>query len=312
MKIDRLLAMTILLLNRRKLTARELAEYFEVSVRTIYRDADTLNRAGIPVISFQGYEGGFCIPDNYKLSRQLLTFEDMLSLLTTLNGVNASLQNVDLDRAIEKITALIPADKEEAYRRHTDSFVIDIAPWGTTTHRQEVLTQVHKSVQDSSLLHFEYTGSQGKQSKRLVEPHTLVFKNYNWYLLAYCRLREAIRVFRLSRIRNIRVSPEHFVRRPVAPGYYFQPQNDSRPLVELILKFYAQARIRVEEIFDHQHLKYNDDGSITANISVPEDEWIISFILGFGDAVELLSPPAWRHSLNEKINTLQKIYSNLT
>ncbi len=115
MKIDRLLSMTILLLNRRKMTAPDLADYFEVSVRTVYRDVETLNRSGIPVVSFQGQGGGLCIPDHYKLSRQLLTFSDMVSILTTLKGVNQTMNNREITRAIEKITALIPPEKEAQY-----------------------------------------------------------------------------------------------------------------------------------------------------------------------------------------------------
>jgi predicted DNA-binding transcriptional regulator YafY len=312
MKIERLLAITVMLLNRRKATANELADHFEVSARTIYRDFDTLNSAGIPIVSYQGYEGGFCIPDNYKLSRQLLTFEDMVSILTTLKGVNASLKNSDIDRAIEKISALIPSEKKDLFKQKSDSFIIDISPWGSSSHHDSTMQKVHKGVSESCLLQFDYTGAHGERSGRVVEPHTMIFKSFNWYLLAYCRLRHNFRIFRLSRMRQVKIKAENFIRRQVEPEKYFQPKNDSRTEMELILRFSAAVRIRVEEMFKKEHLSYNEDKTITASFTIPEDEWIVSFVLGFGDSVEIISPASWRRTVKQKIEKMNKIYSNLT
>lgn len=312
MKIERLLAITIMLLNRRKATANDLAENFGVSARTIYRDLDTLNNAGIPIVSYQGYEGGFCIPDNYKLSRQLLTFDDMVSILTTLKGVNASLKNVDIDRAIEKITALIPVEKKDLFRQKSGSFIIDISPWGKSSHHDSTMQKVHKGVSESRFLQFCYTGAGGQKSDRVVEPHTLIFKSFNWYLFAYCKLRQDFRVFRLSRMRQVTVKKQCFIRRLVDPEEYFHPQNDSRAEIELVLKFSAQLLVRVEEMFEEKHLSYNADKTITARFTIPEDEWIVSFVLSFGDNVEIISPASWRQTLKQKIEKMNKIYSNLT
>ncbi len=312
MKIARLLATTIMLLNRRKMTANELAEHFEVSIRTIYRDLETLNDADIPIVSYQGYEGGFCIPDNYKLSRQLLTFDDMVSILTTLSGINSSLKNADIDRAIEKITALIPTDKQDQFKQQSDSFIIDISPWGKSHHHESVMELVHKGISESRFLKFEYTTGHGKKSNRTTEPHTLIFKNFNWYLLSYCRLRQDFRVFRLSRMRHVLIQTGCFVRRQVVPEQYFQQENDARPLVDLVLRFSADVRIRVEELFNKEQLNYNEDKTINVRFSIPEDEWIVSFVLSFGDKVEIISPASWRQSLKKKIEKMQIIYRNMT
>ena len=280
-------------------------------MRTIYRDIETLNGAGIPVISTQGHEGGLVIPDNYKLSRQLLTFDDMLSLLTTLQGVNKTMQNSDLQRIIEKITALIPEDKEHHYRTHSDSFVIDIAPWGMACNLRETVQAVHEAVRRSLLLCFTYTGAGGRESHRVVEPHTLIYKSFTWYLLAHCRERQDFRLFRLSRMRGVTVGQEHFVRREVGSLNRFAEQ-DSRPQVKLIVKFIPTIRVKVEEHFDPSQLHYDADGSITATLTFPEDDWILSFLLSFGSDAEVLSPPRWREALSKKVTEMQKLYGNLT
>ncbi len=311
MKIERLLAITVLLLNRRRVAARELAEKFEVSVRTIYRDIQALNGAGIPVISYQGYEGGLCIPDNYKLSRQLLTFDDMVSILTTLKGVNRTLNNDDIDRVIEKIVALIPDDKEALYRKHSDSFIIDISGWSMGGRHVQTMQFIHAAVSRSVLIVFDYTSADGEESRRTVEPHTLIYKGFNWYLLAFCRLRDDFRLFRLSRIRNYRDESERFLRRKVDPIALVGKQ-EHRPSVDLVLKFKKKVKIRVEEIFNEDQLQTKPDGTMIATISIPEDKWVLSFLLSFGSEVEVVSPLRWRKAIYKKSKEIKKIYSNLT
>lgn len=311
MKIERLLTMTVMLLNRRKVTAKELADYFDVTVRTIYRDVETLNASGIPVISYQGYEGGFCIAENFKLSRQLLTFDDILSLLSLLKGVNRTLKNREVNAVIEKITALIPTDREAEYEKHSGSFIIDITPWGSSKKDDQLIADLHHSVANSHLLTFDYISSQGSGSTRSVEPHTMVLKSFTWYLVGFCRLRKEFRVFRVSRIRNLKIEAERFVRREFNPYDYFAGKEDPRPLVHMILKFSQRVSFKIEEIF-HDAIVAKDDESITVEVSMPEDDWIVGMILNYGDDVEVVKPVHLREKIIEKINKMIKIYTNLT
>ena len=311
MKIERLLSITVLLLNRKRVVAQELADRFEVSVRTVYRDIQTLNGAGIPVVTYQGYGGGLCIPDNYKLSRQLLTFDDMLSILTTLKGVNRTLKNNDVEVAIEKIAALIPEDKDELYQKYSDSFIVDITGWGVGKRFQKTVKTVHGAVSKTVLLSFSYTGADGRKSQRLVEPHTLILKNFTWYLFAFCRVRGDFRLFRLSRMRLLVLEKNHFSRRKVDPWQSLYDHGD-RPVVDLVLKFVPKLKIKVEEYFEEDQLQYEIDGSIIAKITLPEDDWILSFLLGFGSDMEVISPLHWRERLYKKCDEIQKIYTNMT
>ncbi|MFP4164098.1 MAG: helix-turn-helix transcriptional regulator [Chitinispirillaceae bacterium] len=81
MRIDRLLSITIMLLSRRSVTAQQLAVHFDVTVRTVYRDIEALNAAGIPVVSYQGAGGGYCLMKNYRIDRQVFSLDDMLSIV---------------------------------------------------------------------------------------------------------------------------------------------------------------------------------------------------------------------------------------
>ena len=111
MRIDRMLAIVVLLLNRKTITAKELADRFEVSLRTIYRDIDAVNEAGIPVLSNQGSGGGFSIMENYRLNHQFLSLENSRAIIAALKGVNTALQDREVEMAMEKIRSLIPAEK---------------------------------------------------------------------------------------------------------------------------------------------------------------------------------------------------------
>ncbi len=312
MKIDRLLAMTVMMLNRRKVTAKELSEQFGVSLRTVYRDVETMNSAGIPVVSWQGYDGGFTIPDSYKLSRQLFTFDDLVSVLSTLKGVNKTLQNSDISAATETLQALIPDDKEELYERHNNSFMVDISPWGGSSDLKEHISDIHQAISDSFIIKFSYRDSSGSESFRRVEPHTLVYKGYGWYLLAYCCLRNGFRIFKLNRIDHLEICNDIFQRRKVEPDLYFNQNQDSRAALKMILRFHDSMTNRVEEMFSRDSISADEEGMLRVSTSLPEDEWLYSMILSFGEKVEIISPQCLREKIGDKIKKMQKLYRNLT
>lgn len=306
MRIDRLLAITVMLLNRRRVTARELADYFDVSVRTVYRDIEAIMAAGIPIMSFQGNTGGFGIMENYKLNRQLLTFQDMTAILTALKGVNATFRDRSLDGAIEKISALIPDDKEDDYRRHSERFIYDVFPlWGESRQRQ-VLETVRSAVISDRLLRFSYRNAKGEYSERLVEPMTLVCKRYHWYLFAYCRMREDYRVFRLSRLREPVVLDETFARREKSFRDVEQPDTAALPTVRLRLKFAPAVRVHVEDFYDDESITVQPDGSLVVDVTFPEDPWVYSHILSFGEMVQVLEPAHIRRIIEDQAIKIQK------
>jgi predicted DNA-binding transcriptional regulator YafY len=311
MKIDRLLAIVVLLLNRRKATAGELANHFGVSIRTVYRDIESINRAGIPIVSYQGYEGGFCIMDNYKLNRQLLTFQDMISILSALKGVNTTFQDRQLENAIGKISALVPESKELEYKRHGEQFVMDIMPWGYGKRQQELIQRVQQAISSSTLLKFTYRNSRNEVIKRTVEPMTLVFKPPGWYLFAYCRRKEDYRVFKLSRMRQLEPTREAFVRRDKSYHEAFGAEYDRRSPVELVLRFSPSMSGRVDEWFTEEPV-FEEDGSCTIRFSMPEDDWVYAMIMSYGEHVEVLSPAHIRTIIAQKTEEVLKKYRNLT
>lgn len=307
MRIDRMLSIIVMLLNRDRISARELSDKFEVSIRTVYRDIDAINLAGIPIVSYSGNNGGFGILDNYKIDHQLLTFDDMCAMLSALKGVNTTLEDKELDSAIEKIKSLVPKDKADRLDLYLQQIVIDILPWGYTNVKKERMKVIQKAIINNNFLKFKYKNSKGEDSIRKVEPMTLIYKGYAWYLFSFCYLKNQYRIFRLSRMKNLEILNDTFIRKNMSYHDFMNPDSANIKIVPLILKFTPDVRGRVEDYFEEEQIEYHENGNMIVNVSFPEDQWIYSFILSFGEYVEVLKPEYIREIIQEKA---KKIINN--
>lgn len=182
MKIDRMMATLTLLQEREWLQACELAKRFEVSVRTVYRDVEALNLSGIPIETRQGTGGGIRIMPGYKLDKSLLTEQDLTDVVTALKSFSTALPGSPESVLLEKLTRSVPKDRKMDFQRRTNEVIIDISPWGDDARLREKLAIVREALEGNRLLAFGYVDSQGKQTRRVIEPQTLVFKGMNWYV----------------------------------------------------------------------------------------------------------------------------------
>lgn len=308
MRLDRLLAITVIMLNRERISARDLAKRFEVSVRTIYRDLDAIDQAGIPIVSYAGNQGGYGILNTFKLDHQLMTVRDVNAIMTALKGVRSALDDRSIDDTLEKVSGLIPPDRANEVRDLANQVAIDMLPWGVRPSQRELMKRLHQAIGDEKLIVFDYMNWKGEVLQRRVEPLTLVMKGTVWYLFAYCYLREDFRVFRLSRVRGLQVLDETFARRQADYHDYFHGQVDGLPVVDLELRFAPEMKTTVMEYFEENDLTQESDGSLLAKISFPETPWIYSFILSYGDKVEVLSPEHVRHKLGDTTRHMANLY----
>jgi predicted DNA-binding transcriptional regulator YafY len=210
MKLDRLLAITMLLLNRKRVSAKELAERFEVSLRTVYRDVEAINQSGIPIISYTGSSGGYEIMDRYRLDRQLLSLEELKSIIIALRGFQTTLDELKIGSLLDKVGALLVKSEQGSVAKASRELIIDINPWKSGKEEKEKLEILRQGIRGNRLIAFMYTNGKGEQVKRLCEPMGVVLKGYVWYLYGYCRLRADFRIFRLSRMRQLEITEETF------------------------------------------------------------------------------------------------------
>lgn len=304
MRIDRMLSITILLLSRERVSAKELSKRFEVSVRTIYRDIEAINIAGIPIVSLQGRDGGFGIMEGFKLDRQIFTTKDMASILTSLEGINRGLDSEEIKSVVDKLHSLIPENQKEEVSKRTNRLLIDITPWGEPNRRKAIYKDFDSAIEKQKLVEIDYINPQGISSNRTVEPMTLIYKNFSWYLWAYCQKRKDTRLFKLNRIISYKITNIAFINKGIiyteSHGINLKPVPIT---LEAKLSFKGQA---IEKFGIETITEYKDH--IEINIEFPEGAWIMEFILSLGCNVKVISPLELRDKIIEVSNSIKTLY----
>ncbi len=294
MQINRLFEIVYILLDKKTVTSKELAELFEVSSRTIYRDIETLSSAGIPIYMSKGKGGGISLLPGFVLNKAVITDEEKDDILSSLKAVNA----VNLSKthtALKKLSSLFGES-------NTDWIEVDFSTWSNEHNETETFNVIKSAILDRRGISFSYASSKGQQISREVEPLKLCFKNSAWYLYGYCKSRCDFRFFKLRRIKELCVSKQNFQRK--SPNQIFSKENLFKDeFVKLKLKLSEQLAYRVYDEFDSY--EQQEDGSFIAEINIPKGEWIVYFIASFGSQCEVLEPESVRNDVIAELqNTL--------
>ena len=301
MKIDRLIGILSVLLQKEKVTAPDLAERFEVSRRTINRDIADLCRAGIPVETTQGTGGGIRIMDGYRLDRTILSSKDMQMILAGLRSLDSVSGSTYYVQLMEKLQA---GSSEFAGGR--DSILIDLSSWYRETLAPKI-ELIQNAISDQKLLRFSYYSPHG-ESEREIEPYDLIFKWSSWYVYGYCLLRQDFRMFKLNRMDEI-VTGETFEKRKEIPlpqlsnESIFPPQNTVKAVFDASLKW------RLIEEFGKDSYTELPDGKLLFEHAYADDEGLIAWILSYREMVTVLAPKRIRKQLYKITSGLAEQYA---
>ncbi|MGE5370936.1 MAG: helix-turn-helix transcriptional regulator [Solirubrobacterales bacterium] len=309
MRLDRLLAIVILLVNRKSIRARELAELFEVSERTIFRDIEAINQAGIPVITTPGARGGIGLAENYRIEQSLLALDDVAAILGALKGLKTTFDDAGLAQTIEKIQGLVPHARLDELAGKSERLVIDLKPWGGNEAVRKRIALIKEAIEAQRLIRFGYTGPEGERTERVMEPYRLLLKSQNWYVYGFCALRQDFRLFRVSRIRNLQLEGDFFTPRENPAGDYpWETEFLAIETTDVVLRFRPELRILAEEHFQGTPIDEEADGSVIVRISLPVNEWLYGMIFSYAQGVEVLRPPEVRRGVQERLAAMEKIY----
>lgn len=301
MKIDRLIGIVMYLLNRNVVSAKALAERFEVSVRTIARDVRALSIAGIPISSLPGAAGGYQILDTFKLDKQITTQDDYRFIITALKGFSSAYDDKKISATLDKLRAIEPPG--EASQRVFIDF--GVVREGNST------CAIEGAIREKRMIEFDYTNATGQKSHRLVEPLALNYRWYAWYLLAFCIKKSDYRLFKLSRIADLTVTDKPVLRvhEDVSELLKRQWEADDRRCIQIKLKCRAHIRVAALEYLKGTVTQEYAGGDFVMVMNGIEGErmWL-SLILGFGDAAEVLEPQEVIDMLKEKSGQIQKLY----
>lgn len=301
MKLNRLLEITTILLNRKTITASELAERFGVSTRTIYRDIDVLSASGVPVYATQGTNGGISILEDYTVNRTALSNSEKDSILFALQTLKST-KYPEIDLVLEKLGSIF---KNTA----TDWISIDFSPWGSNPNAYNKFTDIKTAIMQSRVIEMDYINTNNHKSRRKIEPMRLIFKSQAWYLWGFCLEKQDYRTFRISRIKKVEISDETFDRSKVHVLEESSAEAEKdKPYTHIILQFTEEALYRLYDDFDDKWIRDNGDGTYTLEISLPEDEWVYGYILSFGCFVKVIEPEHIREIIKDRSERITKFY----
>ncbi|HWR10669.1 MAG TPA: YafY family protein [Rectinemataceae bacterium] len=308
MKIDRLVSIIMILLDKKRISAQELAGMFEVSSRTIYRDIDSINMAGIPVRGASGVGGGFEIMEEYKIDRKVFSTADLSAILMGLSSLSNMIRGDELVNALAKVKSFIPADKAKDIELKANQIYIDLSPWMGNRNIQSYLEIIKTAVQERRLLSFDYADRYGNKTARTAEPYRLVLKGSHWYWQGYCHKRNDFRLFKLSRTSNLQIRKEFFT-----PREYQKPQLDFTDILATMqttikIRIHKSVMDRVLDYCAYEHFSPDGDEHWIVSFPFIENEYHYNILLSFGDKCECLEPPHIRREMKRRIHDIATIY----
>ena len=296
MQVNRLFEIIYILLEKENVTAKELAEHFGVSVRTIYRDIDVLSRSNIPIYTNQGKGGGINLLDNFVLDKSLISEDEQNQILFALQSLEKL--NVNNEKMLlDKMSIL--------FNKATRNWIeIDFSSWGTDSTQNERFNKIKEAILNKKVVEITYFNSYGEENIRQVEPLQIWFKDKSWYIKALCRLKQDFRIFKIARIRDIKILDEHFERElPVE-----KEEKTKFKVISLKLEISKEMTYRVYDEFEKENISKNENGDFIVEVEYPENEWVYGYILSFGEYVKVLSPKYAKDIIKKRLEKTIKNY----
>jgi predicted DNA-binding transcriptional regulator YafY len=304
MKLERLISMIFKLLNHEVLSASMLAEEFQVSPRTIYRDIDVICAAGFPVISYQGMHGGFGIIEGYKMDKSLLGSYDVASLITVLVSLSSVFEDKLAQGTIERLQTI-------GTEHQAPSLAVDLE---TRRTDPDALPHLRTAITERRIVRFDYINVKNERTTREMEPVRLHFKFGNWYIYGYCRTRREYREFRLSRMLNLSLTQEPFQPHHEPKEVGFSNSARLEQVEEVVIRVGPETLAEAMDQFHQVDKQFHADGSMTMRIPVYNPlkaRWLWSILLSFGSGAEVLEPPLLRGIIKDQLQNTLKLYEEV-
>lgn len=287
--------MLLMLTSRRKITAKEIADRFEISVRSVYRYVDELNVSGVPVDVVRGRYGGIFISDTFKIPAGYFTRGEYAAAVNALSAMASQMGDEDTYSALEKLQRQQKADRREL--AVCGNILVDGGSWADMGTFPEKMKVCEQAVQNSQSLEIDYISREGEHSKRVIDPHVLIFKQNVWYVYAYCHTRQDFRTFKIGRIKSARFNGRNFVKKEInRSDIPLNFEYSSEQLVPVTLKIRKDALADVEELLGVDNVEPRGKG-LVATVSLPDDETLIGKILSYGGKVKVISPQSLKDSV---------------
>ncbi|WP_019423365.1 helix-turn-helix transcriptional regulator [Paenibacillus sp. OSY-SE] len=308
MRVERLLSMLLIISQKGTVTGKELAEHFEVSLRTIYRDIEKLGEAGVPIAAIGGKGGGYYIMEQYNVDNLFLNEEEAHTFMAVMDNLNVLFGKNKLFNDV--VLKFGQTYKQE--RRASDKWSINMSHFSMEDELKEYLVLMNAAIEESKLLVFDYINRRLEVSERTVEPMQFAFSRGEWYLVAFCRSRQDYRRFKLVRIHNLKLGSRFEPRESVSKermnqifeeGYY-------RRSMKVTLRFTPRIGMQLTEHFPREKMKETEDGHYIVEDYFPHEEGLMKYILSFGKDCEVVDPPVLREEMKKYVAKILISYND--
>ncbi len=308
MKVDRLIAIIMLLLQRDTISTKELSERLEVSRRTIFRDIDTLSIAGMPIMVTKGAMGGVGLMKSYKVDKKLFTPKDVQSLITSLQSYNQVVDSKEITNTLAKLLSM--TEKDDLLKKNIDhqKFSMDFELSEGNRSLRSLIMIIDNAMDENRYLFFNYIDKNGQETRRKVEPYKVVFKESRWYLQAFSVERDDYRIFKLARMSELRLAEETFTPR----NFEALPMDGSdwmtKEFVPVIIKIDKSIKDKVIERFGEESIIGIEGNSYIARYPITDNEEGYNKLLDFGRKCELIEPISMRQNFKKYLLDVMEMY----
>lgn len=285
-----------ILLDKKRVTARELAAHFGVSRQTICRDMNVLSAAGIPIYAEKGKGGGISLLPNFVLNKSLLNEHEQNKILSALHSLS-TIKSDDTEMILKKLSVI--------FNKPMPNWLgVDFSEWGQD---DGFFDDIKAAILERRIVEFDYYNREGDKGFRRIEPIQLWFKSKAWYLKGFCLAKQDIRLFKLHRIRNPIVTDEHFNERALVTVSENASENRD---TEITLKLHIapEMTFRVYDDYNDCEIEKQPDGSFIVTETIAERNWVYGYILSYGKYVEVLAPEHIRNIIKDEAQEILKKY----
>lgn len=300
MKIDRLIGIITTLQQEKTVTAPYLAGKFEVSRRTVNRDIEDICKAGIPIVTTQGANGGISIMDGFSLDTTMFTEQELAAIFTGLK----SLDSVSYSASAEKLAQKIGGSSAI---RLADSMVIDLSSFYKDDLAAKI-DQIKQAINKSKCITFHYCYNKGEADKQ-IEPYLIVFKWSDWYVFGFCKERQDFRMYKLRRLWNLQVVDESFTIREIPEE---KRQFGSHIMDDYVITavYAASVKYRLVEEYGHNSFTEMEDGKLYTEWGFTTQKGAVEWFLSFGDKVKVLGPPEMVEIMKSTLDSIKNLYES--
>ena len=300
MKIDRLIGIIITLQQKKIVTAPYLAEKFEVSRRTINRDIEEICRAGIPIVTTQGANGGISIMEGFSLDTTVFTEQELTAIFTGLKSIDSVSKTASAEKLAQKIGG-------DSAIRLADNMIIDLSSF----YKNDLTTKIgtiKEAIKLSKCIGFHYCYNKGEADKQ-IEPYLILFKWSDWYVFGFCEERQDFRMYKLRRMWDLQISDETFVVRdiPEEKKQFGAHMTDDYVITAV---YDASVKYRLVEDYGHNSFTEQEDGTLYTEWGFTKTDTAVEWFLSFGDKVKVLGPPEMVELMKNTLNSIKNLYES--